>query len=106
MLHAHTLMPTRQAPGTRPGICDPEHPWPLQPLQLLEYPVAWLHTTANHGVPQTRYGIAWWSTRSDPGVRATQVGGFTFGGWDPRHNVIQVHAEKARHILTTITLGR
>ena len=32
---------------------------------------------------------------SDPGVRATQVGGFTFGKWDPHSSTLQVQAEKA-----------
>ena len=32
---------------------------------------------------------------SDPGVRATQVGGFTFGKWDPHSRTLQVQAEKA-----------
>ena len=34
-----------------------------------------LHTTASHMVA--------WSAPSDPGERAAQVGGFTFGKWEP-----------------------
>ena len=46
-----------------------------------------LHTTASH----TGGMVA----PSDPGVRATQVGGFTFGKWDPHSSTLQVQAEKA-----------
>ena len=43
----------------------------------------------------------------DPGARATQLGGFMFGHWDPPDNTIQVRAGKSgKNTITWELMGK